>query len=159
MTNQFKQAIVLSHDSKELFVQCFMKVFDQNQSMFGRENKEQAPQLTSLCRCRTVRSSHWRCCIRKLFLKSLHYPQETPVLEPIFKKSADLQTSNFIKKRLQQRCFPVNIEIFLILPILKNICCKRLLFNFFNGSLLDGPKGLRSRLYDGARLQGPSHRS
>ena len=52
----------------------------------------------------------------------------------------------------------MNIAKFLILPILKNIC-KRLLFNFFNGSLLHGPKGLRSRLYDGVRLQGPSHRS
>ena len=37
-------------------------------------------------------------------------------------------------------CFPVNIAEFLILPILKNIW-KRLLFNFFNGSLLHGPKG------------------
>ena len=42
--------------------------------------------------------------------------------------------------------------------ILKNIC-KRLLFNFFNGSLLHGPKGLRSRFYNGVRLQGLSHRS
>ena len=55
-------------------------------------------------------------------------------------------------------CFPVNIAKFLILPILKNIC-KQLLFNFFNGSLSHGPKGLRSRLYYGVRLQGPSHRS
>ena len=52
----------------------------------------------------------------------------------------------------------MNIAKFLILSILKNIC-KQLLFNFFNGSLLHGPKGLRSRLYDGVRLQGPSHRS
>ena len=29
---------------------------------------------------------------------------------------------------------------------------------FNNGSFLYGPKGLRSRLYDGVRLQGPSHR-
>ena len=41
---------------------------------------------------------------------------------------------------------------------MKNIW-KRLVFNFFNGSLLHGPKGLRSRLYDGVRLQGPSYRS
>ena len=39
-----------------------------------------------LYRGRTVRSSHRRCCIRKLFLKILQYPQETPVLESIFKK-------------------------------------------------------------------------
>ena len=68
-------------------------------------------------------------------------------------KVAYLQTCNFIKKRTQHRCFPVNIAKFLMLPILKNIH-KRMLFNFFNGSLLHEPKGLRSRLYDGTRLQG-----
>ena len=35
---------------------------------------------------------------------------------------------------------------FLVLLISKNIC-ERLLFDFFNGSLLHGPKGSRSRLY------------
>ena len=33
-----------------------------------------------------------------------------------------LQTSNFIKKRLQHRCFHVNIAKFIRTPILKNIC-------------------------------------
>ena len=153
--------------NKKLFYHMVVKNYLSNvsirflikiESTWRREIKEQAPQLTLLYRGRTVRSSHRRCCIRKLFLKILQYPQETPVLESIFKKVADLQTCNFIKKRPQHRCFPVNIAKFLILPILKNIC-KRLLFNFFNGSLLHGPKGLRSRLYDGVRLQGPSHRS
>ena len=40
---------------------------------------------------------------------------------------ADLQVSNFIKKRLQSWCFPVNTEKFLRTPILKNIC-ERLLW-------------------------------
>ena len=44
----------------------------------------------------------------KLFLKVLQYPQGTPVLKSIFKKVADLQNSNFIKKT-QHRCLPVNI--------------------------------------------------
>ena len=52
--------------------------------------KEQAPQLTLLHRGKTVRSSHQTCSIRKLFLKILQYAQETPVLESIFKKGADL---------------------------------------------------------------------
>ena len=30
--------------------------------------------------------------------------------------------TNFIKKRLQHKCFPVHIEKFLRTPILKNIC-------------------------------------
>ena len=49
-------------------------------------------------------------------------------------------------------------KIFLIQLISKNIC-KKLLINFFNGSLLNGPKGSWPRLYDGVRIQGPSHRS
>ena len=60
------------------------------ESTWRRKIKEQAPQLTLMYRGRTVRSSHRRCCIRKLFLKILQYPQETPVLESIFKKVADL---------------------------------------------------------------------
>ena len=60
------------------------------ESTWRREIKEQAPQLTLLYRGRTVRSSHRRCCIRKLFLKILQYPQETSVLDSIFKKVSDL---------------------------------------------------------------------
>ena len=37
-------------------------------------------------------------------------------------KNAGLQACNFIKKRLQHRCFLVNIAKFLRTPILKNIC-------------------------------------
>ena len=80
------------------------------------------------------------------------------MLESVFKKDADLQTCEFIKRRPQHRCFPVNIAKLLILPILRNIC-KRLLLTFFNDSLLHGPKGLRSRLHDGVRLHDLSHRS
>ena len=80
------------------------------------------------------------------------------MLESLFKKVAGLKACNFIKKRPQHRCFPVNITKLLILLILKNIC-ERLLFDFFNGSLLHRHEGSRSRLYDGVRLQGLSHRS
>ena len=55
-----------------------------------RDIKEQSPQLTLLYHGRNVRSNHWSCCIRKLFLKTLQYPQETPVLESDFKKVADI---------------------------------------------------------------------
>ena len=44
------------------------------------------------------------------------------MLESLFNKAAGLQASNFIKKRLQHRYFPVNIVKFLRTPILKNIC-------------------------------------
>ena len=66
------------------------KFLIESESTWRREIKEQAPQLTLLYRGRTAKSSHQRCCIRKLFLKFFQYPRETPVLESIFKKVGDL---------------------------------------------------------------------
>ena len=93
-----------------------------------------------------------------MFLKSSQYPQETPVLESLFKNVAGLKVCNFIEKRPQNRCFPVNIAKLLILLFSKNIC-ERLLFDFFSCSLLHWPEGSRSRLYDGVRLQDLTQRS
>ena len=42
--NSRKEEIVLSSDSKELFVQRFVKVFDQNWNTWRREIKEQHPR-------------------------------------------------------------------------------------------------------------------
>ena len=39
-------------------------------------------------------------------------------------------TCNFIKKRLQHKCFPVNIAKFLRTPILTNICERRFLYRW-----------------------------
>ena len=80
------------------------------------------------------------------------------MLQSPFKIVVGLKACNFIKKRPQNRCFPVNIAKFLMLLISKNIC-ERLLFDFSNRSLLHGPKGSRSRMYDSVRLQGLSHRT
>ena len=88
MTNQLKQEkIVLSRDSKELFMQRFVKVFDQNSKQVEAQNQRTGTPADLLYRGRTVRSSHRRFCVRKSFLKILQYRQETPVLESIFKKS------------------------------------------------------------------------
>ena len=38
--------------------------------------------------------------------------RKTPVLESLFNKGVDLNARNLIKKRLQHRHFPVNIEKF-----------------------------------------------
>ena len=65
------------------------KFLIKTESTWRRESKEQEHQLTLLCG-RTVRSSHWRCCMRQLIFKILQYPQETPVSESIFLKSCDL---------------------------------------------------------------------
>ena len=44
------------------------------------------------------------------------FHRKTPVLESHFKKVAGLKACNFIKKRLQHRCFPVRFEKFLRTP-------------------------------------------
>ena len=67
--------------------------------------------------------------LKKLLLENLQYSQETPVLESLF-----------YEKRLQHRCFLVNIAKFLRTPILKNICeqllsCELLLFIYEDSTL------------------------
>ena len=78
-----------SRNSKNYLCNVLRKFLIKIGSTWRREIKEQAGQLTLLYRGRTVRSSHLRCSIRKLFLKILQYPQATPVLESIFEKVAD----------------------------------------------------------------------
>ena len=64
---------------------------------------------------------------QKLFLKTLQFHRNMPVLESLFNKIADLSACSFIKKRLQNRCFPVILAKFLRTFILKNICERLLL--------------------------------
>ena len=59
-----------------------------------------------------------RSSIKKLYLKIV----KQLCWSLFFNKNADLQSWNFIKKRLQHRCFPVNIAKSLRTPVLKNIC-------------------------------------
>ena len=54
--------------------------------------------------------------------------RKTPVLASLFNKVSGFQGCNVIKKRLQNRCFPVNIANFLRTTILKNICERLLLY-------------------------------
>ena len=49
-----------------------------------------------------------RWSIKMLFLKLSQYLQENTRVESLCNKVADLQTCNVIKKKLQQRCFPMN---------------------------------------------------
>ena len=58
-----------------------------------------------------------RCSLK---FRNIH--RKTPVLESLFHKAASLQACNFVKKRFQHRCFPVNIAQFLRIAILKNNC-------------------------------------
>ena len=61
-------------------------------------------------------------------LKFFTFHNITPVLESLFNKVAGLKACNFIKNRLQRRCFPAKLAKFLRTIVLKNIC-ERLLLN------------------------------
>ena len=53
-------------------------------------------------------SSHRKSSIKKAVLIILNILRKTPLLEPLFNK---VHACNFIKKRPQHRCFPVNIPV------------------------------------------------
>ena len=55
-------------------------------------------------------------------------------------KVAVLQACNFVKKRLQHRCFPVDIAKFLRTPILKNISERLLFINIYYNKIHDFEK-------------------
>ena len=69
------------------------------------------------------KSSHRRCSIKKPVLKNF----AILYLEFLFNKFLGLEVCDFIKRRLQLSCFPLNIAKFLRTPILKNICERVLL--------------------------------
>ena len=72
-------------------------------------------------------SSYQRCTISKPVIKKFAIFTEKQLCWSLFSsKVAILYAWNLIKKRLQDRCFLVNIENLLITPGLKNTC-KRLL--------------------------------
>ena len=77
----------------------------------------------------TMRSmTFFRVLFRSCSLKFRNIHKKTPVLESLFNKVVGREACNFIKKRLQHRCFPMNIAKFLRTPILKNIYKRLLLF-------------------------------
>ena len=83
--------LCVSFSSKTKAINAFPKsVFDQNRKHVKARDQRTGTPAELLYRGRTGRESHRRCCIRKLFLKILQYSQETPVLEPILKKFADI---------------------------------------------------------------------
>ena len=67
------------------------------------------------------RSSHLECSIKKALCKNFAMFTRKHPCWNLFLINLQAQASNFIKKRLQHRCFPVNIAKLLSTPILKNI--------------------------------------
>ena len=51
-------------------------------------------------------------CEKKMFLKISHFQRKAPLLESLFNKVAGLHACNFLKKALQQKCFPVKFANF-----------------------------------------------
>ena len=72
------------------------------------------------------RSSHPRGSIKSCSEKFRNFHRKTPALESLF-KSCRILGLQLYWKRLQHRCFPVNIAKFLRTPILKNIYQRLLL--------------------------------
>ena len=70
------------------------------------------------------------CSVKKMFLKISQTSQENTCVGVSFLKSYRPEGYNFIKQRLQHRCFPVNFAKFL-----KNLFCRatanRCFWNFF----------------------------
>ena len=73
---------------------------------------------------------HHRCSWR--FCK-IH--RTAPVLESLFNKVSGRQTCNFLKKRLQHRCFPVNFAKFL-----RTLFYRTLSYNCFCSNPVDSIK-------------------
>ena len=64
---------------------------------------------TDCCFCSSKKSSYQRCSIEKCVLKNFAIFTEKHVLKSLFNKVAWLRACNFLKKRLQPRCFQNNI--------------------------------------------------
>ena len=77
---------------------------------------------------RSSRSSHQRCFLKKHALKNFAIFTQKHLCWSFFLTKL---LFNFIKRRHQHRCFPVNIAKFLRAPILHNVC-EWLLLTFSN---------------------------
>ena len=68
----------------------------------------------------TIRSNRSQMIFEIGVLEVWNIHRKTSVLESLFSKVVSLEAWNFIKKKLQHRCFPVNIAKFLRKFYLKN---------------------------------------
>ena len=66
------------------------------------------------------RSSHWRCSIKKVFLKKIQNSQENTCVGVSFLIKLQAMPAAFLKKRLWYMYFPVNFAKFLRAPFLQN---------------------------------------
>ena len=75
------------------------------------------------------RSSHWRCSIKKVFLKTSQNSQESTCARfCAWVRHWNFRPVTLLKKRLWHRYFPVNFETFLRIPFLQNTFGRLFLF-------------------------------
>ena len=75
------------------------------------------------------RSSHRRCSVRKGVLRNFAKFTGKHLCQSLFfNKVAGLRPTTLLKKRLRQRCFPVNFAKFLRTPFLQNTSGRLLLY-------------------------------
>ena len=77
----------------------------------------------------SYRISHQRCSLKKVFLKNfIKFSGKHLCWSLFFNKVSGMRPATLFKKRLQQRCFPVNFVKFLRTPFLQNTSRQLLLF-------------------------------
>ena len=75
-----------------------------------------------------IRPSHQRCsCEKKVFLKISQNSKKNTCASLLFNKVANLRTATLLKRRLWQKCFPVNFAKFFSIPFLQNTSVRLLL--------------------------------
>ena len=84
-------------------------------------------KVSFFAHCRKYRSSHWRCFWKKAVLKNFVNFTGKHLCWSHLSVTWGSKACNFIKKRLQHRCFPVKFAKLLRTLILKNICKRFLL--------------------------------
>ena len=114
--------------SKELLVTNFKIILDNQDRLMLNEQKIPLPNEPQRSPGFVQKQSPEVFCKKKCSLKVRKFHRKTSVLESLFNKVAGLPSCNFIKKWLQQWCFPVKFPKLLRTSILKNICERLLLF-------------------------------
>ena len=81
--------------------------------MFQNKQKANLVIQFSMQYITAIRSSRSQMFFEIGVLKVCNIHRKTSVFESLFNNAACLEACNFIKKRLQHNCFPMNIEMFL----------------------------------------------
>ena len=104
--NVYVQAILFINEHVCVFIFCFDYIISHvhiEKKNFLKKKKEKETVVH-------------RCSSKQVFLKISQISRESNCVGVSFNKVAELRVCNFIKKRLQHRCFPVKFAKFLGTP-------------------------------------------